>query len=71
MLSLMYPVVVYVIYACGIKRSDPYPDLDPNMSYDDLLRTYGTLDIDKIRNSLYTQRKHDRFMSRFGILLAG
>ena len=70
-LSLMYPVVVYVIYAWGIKRSDPYPDLDPNITYDELLKTYGTLDIDHIQKSLYTESKHDSFMRKFGVLIEG
>jgi hypothetical protein len=66
--------MIYCLYTCRIKRSEPYPDLQ-SISENDCLdleetqRIYGTIDIDRIKHKLYTESKHEAFMSRFGVLI--
>lgn len=64
-----FPVAIAVLYSCKLKTVWVLPDLDDMMTMEELLFIYKTTDIDHISKNVYTVSKHNKFMSRYGILL--
>ncbi len=52
-----------------MERVKPLPDLDDRMEIEQLIYTYGTVEIYKIQKTAYTKSKHANFEKKFGTLL--
>lgn len=64
-----FPFVVSLLYCCKMKRADPLPDLNDMMSLEELRFNYGTINIQEIHRTAYTESKHEAFMAHYGRLL--
>jgi len=51
---LSYPFVIIAVYQRKLERVEPYPNLNKNMTLEQIEEIYGTIDIDWIKNKAYT-----------------
>jgi hypothetical protein len=68
-ITSLCPVIIWRLYSVKIKSTNPLPDLNDEMEAEHIRYIYGSLDIDKIKRSVYTKSKHKAFMKRYGALI--
>ncbi len=60
--TFFFPIVIFAFYWKKIERVEPLPDLNDYMDLEDLKYLYGTIDIDIIKKTAYTNSKHKKFV---------
>ena len=68
-LAVFFPLAILYIYKVNVTATKALPNPD-ELDYEQIFDTYGTIDVQKIEKSYFTEKNYNKFKLQFGALNA-